>query len=364
MIAGLVVVAGVFAALFFKAKNENNETTAESTKLVVAVTGMEQPLPKMLDGKFKDTNGDLVADVPTDKSKLIDPDTLVFSFVADNPADFKVVWKDFTDYLSSVTGKKVEYSMAGNIGEQIRDFSDGKIQVTGINTGSVPLAVNMCGFVPVVTMGKTRAGAQMHMEIIVPADSGIQSVDDVRGHTITFVDPNSNSGCKAAMVILKTKFDLLPGRDYFIRYSQGQEKSILGVAYKTYEAAAVASDVLERDVTSGKISKTAYRTIFSSDDFPAVALGYAYNLTPELAAKVREAFATFKFEGSSLEKRFSASGQDGFLSVNYKEDFTMVRFIDDQIGKPYRIPPVDEPPTTMWAMPTTGPSDAQMDGRR
>ena len=33
-----------------------------------------------LDKRFCDDNGDLVADTPTDKSKLLDPSTLIFSY--------------------------------------------------------------------------------------------------------------------------------------------------------------------------------------------------------------------------------------------------------------------------------------------
>ncbi len=339
-IAFLIVIIGVFAILYFKATHEVN---TEGAAVVGVVTGMDHPLPKALDKKFTDTNGDLIADTPADAAKQVDPNPLVFSFVADHPEDYRAVWKDFTEHLAKVTGKRVEYGMAGTTSEQIREFAAGKIHVTGFNTGSVPLAVDMAGFVPAFSMG-AGAGGYLHMEIIVPADSQIQTVPDLRGHDITFVDVNSNSGCKAALVILKTKFGLLPEQDYTIRYSLGQERSIEGIGNKTYEAAAVASDVLARDVAAGRIRKDAYRTIYSSDNFPAVALGWAYNLKPELQEKVREAFTTFKFAGSSLEARFAASQQDSFRPVDYKDDFALVRFIDDQIGKPYMIPPAETQP--------------------
>ena len=350
-IAFLIVIIGVFAILYVNAAHDTN---TEGARVIGVVTGTDHPLPKSLDPKFKDANGDLVADTPMDPAELANPDPLVFSFVADHPEDYKAVWKDFADHLAKVTGKRVEYNMDTTTSDQIRDFADGKIHVTGFNTGSVPMAVNIAGFVPCVSMGTGTSGGYIHMELIVPADSQIQTPSDLRSHAITFVDVNSNSGCKAALVILKTKFNLLPEQDYTIRYSLGQERSIEGIADKTYEAAAVASDVLARAVSAGKIKKDQYRTIYSSEDFPAVVLGYAYNLPSDLAAKVREAFTSFKFPGTSLEKRFAASNEDAFRPIDYKNDFTLVRFIDDQIGRPYHIPPAAEtlPAPTE---PTTAP---------
>jgi phosphonate transport system substrate-binding protein len=33
----------------------------------------------MLDSRFTDADGDLIADIPTDESQLVDPDTLIFA---------------------------------------------------------------------------------------------------------------------------------------------------------------------------------------------------------------------------------------------------------------------------------------------
>jgi len=153
-IAFLIVIIGVFAILYFNATHD----VGEGPHIVEIVTGTDHPLPKVLDAKYHDSNGDLVADPPTDPKQLVDPDPLVFSFVADHPQDYKAVWKDFTDHLAKVTGKRVEYAMDENTSDQIRDFADGKIHVTGFNTGSVPMAVNMAGFVPAFGMGTREAG--------------------------------------------------------------------------------------------------------------------------------------------------------------------------------------------------------------
>jgi phosphonate transport system substrate-binding protein len=361
LIVGLAITAGVFALLYLNASKKIQ--AYDSAKLFESISGIDNPAPKVLDPKFKDANADLVADPPTNPADFVNPDTLQFSYVAENPEDFRQVWKGFTDHLEKTTGKKVEYALHATTDEQIRAFADGKLHITGLNTGSVPISVNLTGFVPAYTLGTPTGGGYLHSEIIVPADSPIQKIEDLKGHTLAFVDANSNSGYKAPLIVLKTKFNMIPERDYEIVFTFGHDKSITGIANKTYEAAAVASDVLARDIASKKIKPSDFRSIYASENFPAVAFGYAHNLDPKLVENIRKAFDTFEFKGSSAEGRFAPSQEDHFRPCNYKTDFTLVRFIDDQIGKPYKLKPVSipstEPAATETAPAETAPASTQ-----
>ena len=63
-----------------------------------------------LDTRYCDANGDLLADTPADKSRLKDPDTLVFSYTpVEDPAVYENVFAGFMAHLSKVTGKKVRW---------------------------------------------------------------------------------------------------------------------------------------------------------------------------------------------------------------------------------------------------------------
>jgi phosphonate transport system substrate-binding protein len=78
-------------------------------------------------------------------------------------------------------------------------------------------------------------------------------------------------------------------------------------------------------------------SIFRSQRFPTTGYGYVYNLKPELAAKVKEAFFSFPWEGSELLKEFSTSQPPGekFLPITYKEHWEVVRDIDKAMGVSY-----------------------------
>ena len=81
------------------------------------------------------------------------------------------------------------------------------------------------------------------------------------------------------------------------------------------------------------VDKAKIRTIYKSETFPTTGYGYAHNLDPALQAKIKEAFFTFPWEGSSLKAEFK--GQDKFVPITYKKDWSVIRKIDAATGVKY-----------------------------
>jgi phosphonate transport system substrate-binding protein len=296
------------------------------------IFGLDKPRANLLADIFTDADGDKVADAPQEEARWVDPQAILFSYVAaPNSEAYEKAWKPLVDHLSEVTGKPVQYVRFESAHDQMLALREGRLHVTAVNTGNVPEAVSQHGFVPVAAPAKEDGSHGYTMKIIVPADSAIKSPDDLAGHNIAFTDPGSNSGCKAPMVLLMSDFGLNPDGDYHFVFSRGHEQSIAGVAGGKYEAAAIASDMLARAVARGDIEESVVHTIYESEKFPAAAVGYVYNLKPELADKVREALLGFKIEDNSITQEL-AEGVVGFASVSYKDDWALVRRIDSNVS--------------------------------
>src|SRR5205823_3822325 len=139
------------------------------------------------------------------------------------------------------------------------------------------------------------------MQVIVPADSPIKKLADVKGHKIIFTRPDSNSGCKVLLMYLNQQ-GLQPDRDYDWGFSSDHKKSIKGIATKEkgYEAAPVASDLLKGMIHKGEVEEKAVRVVYESDPFPPATLGYVYNLTPELRTAIRETLTNYNLKGTGL----------------------------------------------------------------
>jgi phosphonate transport system substrate-binding protein len=293
-----------------------------------------------LDVRFCDRDGDLIADPPTDPKDFVDPDTLVFAYTpVEDPAVYAEVWQEFLDHLSKTTGKRVQFFPVQSNAAQIEAMRAGRLHVTGFNTGSTPLAVNVAGFTPFAMMASKTGEFGYEMEVIVRQESPIQKIEDLRGKTVAFTAETSNSGFKAPTVLLKTEFGLELDKDYKAVFSGKHDNSILGVFNKDYEVAAIANSVLKRMAARNVVDGKQLRAIYRSQTFPTTAYGYVYNLKPELAAKVKEAFFTFKWEGTKLLKEFQKSEppQETFIPISYKEKWEVIRKIDEASGVEYRL---------------------------
>jgi phosphonate transport system substrate-binding protein len=221
----------------------------------------------------------------------------------------------------------VKYIHYDTTDEQLMALRDGGLHIVGLNTGAVPLAVQRDGFVPICTFGREDGTYGYTMKVLVPADSPIKRLADVKGHKITFTRPDSNSGCKALLVRLRDEYDLRPDRDYTWGFSLGHVDSIKGVAAKEIEVAPVASDILARMVKKGEVDPQSFRSIHESERFPPATIGITYNLESNLRDAIRETLVNFDLRGTGLEGEVGVNATK-LVPVNYKDDWANARKID------------------------------------
>ncbi len=300
--------------------------------LIVGIAGssfaLAQECPRGdLDKAYCDRDGDLVADTPTDPKQLINPSTLIFSYTpVEDPAVYGKVWDDFIKHMEKVTGKKVVFFPVQSNAAEIEAMRSGRLHIAGFNSGANPIAVNCAGFVPFAIMAGKDGAFGYEMEIIVPADSAIKTPADIKGKKLAFTAPTSNSGFKAPSALLKSEFKLEANKDFEPVFSGKHDNSVLGVANKDYDAAAIANEVMFRMFERKVVDKAKIRTIYKSQTFPTTGYGHVYNLDPALAAKVKEAFFSYNWEGTPLKAEFKE--QDKFAPITYKKDWDVIRKID------------------------------------
>ncbi len=353
-IAVVAIVAILAIVWMYRPGPDVEANRAEQHRTMMQALGNtpDSEAGRKMASRFVDSNGDLVAEGPADASKVIDPDTLTFTYIANPSMSAEVEqFRPWADYLAKTTGKKVELVAYDKLDDQLLALRDGTLHVAAFNTGAVPIAVNAAGFVPVAVLGTASDVATYRVKIIVRADSPVRAIEDLRRREITFTEPSSNSGFKAPFLMLKEQ-GLEPMRDYDARYSYSHDASIKGIADGTYVAAAVASDALDRALQQGVVKPEQFRVIYESPEtYPTAAFGYSCLLKPELAAKVKQGLLEFKWANTSVATRFAGSGQTRLIEANYEDRFDSIRKIDANFSFRYAII-ADEPTTS----PTTAPA--------
>jgi phosphonate transport system substrate-binding protein len=171
--------------------------------------------------------------------------------------------------------------------------------------------------------------------LITHKDSNIKTVKDLKGRKVAHVTPASNSGDQAPRALFK-KEGISPDTDYKVTYSGKHDNSIMGVVNKDYDAAPIASTVMERMIERKMFDRSSVRIVWESEQFPGTAYGYIYNLHPDLQKKVRDAFLTFDWKGTGLAKDFGKQAES-FIPVDYRKHWDIIRTIQKDNKEAYTL---------------------------
>jgi|SRR5690606_18713262 len=283
-----------------------------------------------LDPAYCDADGDLVADTP---EETVNPNTLVFAYTpVEDPAIYEDIWEPFIEHLKETTGKNVQFFAVQSNSAQVEAMRSGRLHVAGFSTGPTPFAVNLAGAVPFALMGSDDGRFGYTLQVYTLKDSGINEMSDLVGKRVAHTSPTSNSGNLAPRALFPD-LGVVPEEDYEVVYSGSHDQSMLGVVAGDYDAAPVASEVVERMAERGLYDPEDVKIIWESAPFPTTSYAYAHNLDPELVEKIKEAFFTFDFEGTALGEEFT--GVSKFIPISYKEDWEVIRQIQRANGVRY-----------------------------
>jgi phosphonate transport system substrate-binding protein len=278
-----------------------------------------------LDALFCDEDGDMVADLPADESQWANPDTLIFAYTpVEDPAIYSDIWQPFIDHLEEVTERNVRFFAVQSNSAQVEAMRSGRLHIAGFSTGPTPFAVNLAGAVPFALMGSDDGQFGYTLQLYTHVDSGIDAIEDLKGKRVAHTSPTSNSGNLAPRALFP-ELGIVPDEDYEVVYSGSHDQSMLGVVARDYDAAPVASEVVERMAARGLYDEEDVKIIYETDAFPTTSYTHAHNLHPELVEKIKEAFFSFDFVGTALGDEFE--GVEKFVPINYQEHWQVIRTI-------------------------------------
>jgi phosphonate transport system substrate-binding protein len=285
-----------------------------------------------LDALYCDANKDMVADAPSDPQKWKNPTTLVFTYApVEDPAVYENIFKPFTEHLAQCTGKRVAYFQVQSNAAQIEAMRAGRLHVANFSAGPTNFAVNIAGAVPFAMRGEAGQLDGYNLIVVVKKSSPYQKLADLKGKKVAHTSPSSNSGHLAPMALFP-KEGISPGKDYPILFSGKHDQSAIGVQTGDYDAAAVASDVYDRLVRSGRIKGDEMRIIYRSEKFPSGPFAYAHDLAPSLANKIKECFFNYTYPESM---RKAMDNADRFLPIDYKKDWALIREVAQAAGEKF-----------------------------
>ena len=119
----------------------------ESIDHLSELRGLVQPVQKHLAPEYSDKDGRLLADPPSNRKDLLDPDTLVLAHYIDADVDKQLVdWEALQADLAQATGKTVLLQEYLNTADDVAAVKAGAIQIVALHAADAPYVVNNAGF--------------------------------------------------------------------------------------------------------------------------------------------------------------------------------------------------------------------------
>jgi phosphonate transport system substrate-binding protein len=353
LVLAAVVAFAAFAAyqtLLAKA------TLTQAQATVVSSVGLIEPVEKHLASGYTDSTGRLLADPPSDPAQLIDPAQLTLAYTADADSETQQVdWTALAAEISKATGKKVVAQPYENTIQDVANVKAGKIQIVALHAADTPYLVNTAGFIPIGVLGGKSGPTGNKLDIAVPVDSPLHTLADLRNHTLTCTVPSSITGYRAAVALLMEEEGLRPNVDYLINFSLGQKKSIKGLLKKQFEAAALSDDKVQTLIANGQLQASDLRIIRQSEVIPRLTIGDIYDLKAELAQSIKQAILQFTNDNGAVDE--DGAQPMRFAPVDYKEDFKLVRKIDNAFDPRFNTAAAEKAKkAAAEETPTTAPS--------
>ena len=223
--------------------------------------------------------------------------------------------KPISDYLSERLGVKVEAFTASNYIGVVEGLGSGSVDFGIIPPFSSLLAQKQSSAKPILTSKGKTGKPGYTAELYVRKDSGIKSLQDVKGKKVAFVDPSSSSGYiyPGAMLV---EAGLNLDKDISYQFSGGHDKSLQLLLNKDVDAVASYENVIRKYTKEFPTLKEDVKVIAKSELIPGVTVVASNNLDEETQKKVKQALLEIQNDKETIQILTNLFSITGFEEPN------------------------------------------------
>ncbi|HEV8485577.1 MAG TPA: putative selenate ABC transporter substrate-binding protein [Blastocatellia bacterium] len=200
-------------------------------------------------------------------------------------------------YLEKEVDAKIDLTVPTNYAAVVEAIANDQVDIAYLGGFTYVQASKRSGVVPLVQRERDR---NFHSLFITHAESGINSLSDLKGRRFAFGDVNSTSG------------HLMP--EYFMReahvdpevisnaiYSGGHDATALAVANKKVDAGALDETVYQKMVADGKLDAKQVTVFYTTPPF----FDYVWVARKTLDPSIAESFssAMLKLQANNVSQK-------------------------------------------------------------
>jgi phosphonate transport system substrate-binding protein len=255
---------------------------------------------------------------------------------AENQADLLARNKPVADYMTKALGVPFKVVTASDYAGTIEAMKSKKVDMAYFGPASYAKAYEVTGGnVEAFAVQLDQNGnAKYNSVVVVKADSPYKRVEDLKGKTLAFADPNSTSGFQAPNYFLR-KQGVVP-EQFFAKTGFGgnHENSVLAVVQGTYDAAATWYNNEElsnfkRMEGKGMIPKDSVRVIWKSPDLPESPYVVLKSLPEAMKADIKQAFMAMPTADAAAWKALTDGKSKGLAPASHDLYLEVINLIKE-----------------------------------
>ncbi len=266
------------------------------------------------------------------------------SVTVENQAATVTRFKPFADYIEKTLGVKVEVFTASDYAGIVQALSAGHIHL-----GRMGGAAYAAGYIdseggiePLVMNVEPNGGKGYHSVLIVRADSPYKKLEDLKGKTLAWADPNSTSGFLVPNAALRDAG--IDPQKYFGRtvFSGGHEQSVLGVLKGTLDSAFTwtspghQSGQFRIMMDRGMLKLEDIRVVWESPLIANPLWAVPKNIPADMRKDLLDMFLNLAKKDMAMAEAAAQGKTSGFEPVSHDTYKTFVTIAEDQRKSPRR----------------------------
>ncbi|KIU03372.1 phosphate/phosphite/phosphonate ABC transporter substrate-binding protein [Frigoribacterium sp. MEB024] len=245
----------------------------------------------------------------------VDDSTLVFGVVPDS-VDTETNYQPLMDYIAKETGKTVEYHESTDYAALIEASIAGQIDVASFSGFTYVTATNNGAELTPISSITTAEGQEpgYYSQAIVPKGSDIESIADMKGKKICFVDPSSTSGYLfPSYALLEAGID--PEKDITPVFAGKHDVSVQKVGEGTECDAGFAED--------SEVAKSDAVEVIDQQMVPGAPIVESNSLPSDVKAQLKDILSNVTADD------IVAAGIEGADSEGFRAVFFQTTPVDD-----------------------------------
>jgi phosphonate transport system substrate-binding protein len=269
----------------------------------------------------------LVSPVLAQEWKAEYPELTIGISSGENETDAIARTQPYADYLSRELGVPVKIVRGTDYAAVIEAMRAGHVQFASVGPAAYALARKVMGddIAPVAVTLDQEGNLGYFSVIAVRADSEYQSLEDIKGKSFAFADPNSTSGYAVPSYYLSTELNT-SAADYFseVAFSGGHEQSVMALVNGTFEAVAThwrnenAGNIQTME-KKGLIPAGSTRIIWKSPVIPNTPVMMLTTLPQELQDAFKTALMAFPEKDPEGFATYSNGTSSGYVEAKHED---------------------------------------------